>query len=131
MRACRHPRTPPMRCIGRGPASLAATPRHPPAAHAEFRARSLAGGAPYQGRTALASLTARQLHVLELLSSGASTVEIARRLAISPTTVRRHVSSLMARLGVDGRAGAIEAYRAADGAATGREGLPRGSRGVV
>jgi DNA-binding NarL/FixJ family response regulator len=118
-----------LRGVNRGEAAI---PRYLVAAViAEFRARSLAGGAPYQGRTALASLTARQLHVLELLSSGASTVEIARRLAISPTTVRRHVSSLMARLGVDGRAGAIEAYRAADGAATGREGLPRGSRGVV
>jgi DNA-binding NarL/FixJ family response regulator len=95
---------------------------------AEFRARSL-GGVPGQDRMTLASLTGRQLHVLELLSTGASTVEIGRRLAIAPTTVRRHLSTIVARLGVDGRAGAIEAYRAVRGSPGGRRALAR--RGVL
>jgi DNA-binding NarL/FixJ family response regulator len=95
---------------------------------AEFRARSL-GGVPGQDRMTLASLTGRQLHVLELLSTGASTVEIGRRLAIAPTTVRRHLSTIVARLGVDGRAGAIEAYRSVRGSPGGRRALAR--RGVL
>jgi DNA-binding CsgD family transcriptional regulator len=73
----------------------------------------------------LASLTKRQLHVLELLSTGANTVEVGRRLAIAPTTVRRHLSTIVARLGVDGRAGAIEAYRAVHASPAGRRMLAR------
>ena len=95
---------------------------------AEFRARN-PGGVLGQERVALASLTERQLHVLELLSTGANTVEVGRRLAIAPTTVRRHLSAIVVRLGVDGRAGAIEAYRAVDASPTGRRALAR--RGVV
>jgi DNA-binding NarL/FixJ family response regulator len=95
----------------------------------EFRARSLEGGVPGQNRLALASLTERQLHVLELLSTGASTVEIGRRLAIAPTTVRRHASTIVGRLGVDGRAGAVEAYRAVRESPAGRRWLAR--RGVL
>jgi DNA-binding NarL/FixJ family response regulator len=107
----------------------AAIPRHLLASMvAEFRARS-PGGVPGQDRVTLASLTKRQLHVLELLSSGANTVEVGRRLAIAPTTVRRHLSTIVARLGVDGRAGAIEAYRAVHASPTGRRALAR--RGMV
>ena len=80
----------------------------------EFRARCAAGGAGPE-RTTLGALTARQLRVLELLADGASTAEIGRSLAISPTTVRRHTSSVVARLGVDSRNAAIKAYRAGSG----------------
>jgi len=107
----------------------AAIPRHLlSSVVAEFRARSL-GGVPDQDRVTLASLTVRQLHVLELLSTGANTVEIGRRLGIAPTTVRRHLSTIAARLGVDGRAGAIEAYRAVRASPAGRRALAR--RGVL
>jgi DNA-binding NarL/FixJ family response regulator len=95
----------------------------------EFRARNLGGGVPGQDRPTPVSLTQRQLHVLQLLSNGASTVEIGQRLAIAPTTVRRHLSTIVARLGVDGRAGAIEAYRAACESPAGRRWLAR--RGVL
>ena len=84
----------------------------------EFRARGAAGGR--QERTMLAPLTARQLCVLEHLSNGASTAEIGRRLAISPTTVRRHTSSILTRLSVGNRDAAIDAYRAASGTSDGR-----------
>jgi DNA-binding NarL/FixJ family response regulator len=63
--------------------------------------------------------------VLDLLSAGVGTVEVGRRLAIAPTTVRRHVSTIVARLGVDGRAGAIEAYRAVRESPAGRRALAR------
>ena len=78
----------------------------------EFRARGAAGGGREE-RTALDALTAHQRLVLELLSNGAGTAEIGRRMAISPTTVRRHTSSIVARLGVASRGAAIDAYRAA------------------
>ena len=54
------------------------------------------------------SLTDRELEVLELMTEGLRTSEIAERLWISEVTVRRHVSSLMRKLGVDNRAAAID-----------------------
>jgi DNA-binding CsgD family transcriptional regulator len=82
---------------------------------AEFRARGLAGAVRGVAQAGLARLTGRQLGVLELLWGGLGTVEVARGLGISPTTVRCHVSSILARLGVPDRAGAVEAYRAVHG----------------
>lgn len=45
-------------------------------------------------------LTARQLEILRLIASGASSKEIAKRLAISPKTVEFHRSQMMERLGL-------------------------------
>lgn len=53
---------------------------------------------------ARSAITDREWEVLQLLASGASTSEIAHRLRISPVTVRRHSSSLVAKLGVPDRA---------------------------
>ena len=53
-----------------------------------------------------ASLTDREWEVLQLLGEGASTAEIAERLRISQVTARRHISTLLAKLGVDDRASA-------------------------
>jgi DNA-binding NarL/FixJ family response regulator len=53
-------------------------------------------------------MTDRQLEVLELVAEGLRTSEIAPRLAIAETTVRRHVSSAVTRLGVADRAAAID-----------------------
>jgi DNA-binding NarL/FixJ family response regulator len=52
-------------------------------------------------------LSDREWEVLELLVDGAPTAEIARRLRISAVTVRRHVSSMCAKLGVPDRASAV------------------------
>jgi DNA-binding NarL/FixJ family response regulator len=52
-------------------------------------------------------LTRREWEVLKLLCDGASTEEIADRLLLSPVTVRRHVSRMLAKLGVSSRAEAI------------------------
>ena len=51
-----------------------------------------------------ASLTDREWEVLQLLGEGASTAEIAERLRISQVTARRHISTLLAKLGVKDRA---------------------------
>jgi DNA-binding CsgD family transcriptional regulator len=52
-------------------------------------------------------LTPRERDVLELLVDGASNKEIARRLAISVSTVKFHVRSVADKLGADGRAEAV------------------------
>jgi two-component system, NarL family, nitrate/nitrite response regulator NarL len=48
-------------------------------------------------------LTRRQAEVLQLLREGASTAEIAQRLFLSEVTVRRHISTIAARLGAVSR----------------------------
>jgi DNA-binding NarL/FixJ family response regulator len=48
-------------------------------------------------------LTAREGQVLGMLRRGLDTAEIATRLRIRPVTVRRHISGLVHKLGVDGR----------------------------
>jgi DNA-binding NarL/FixJ family response regulator len=53
-----------------------------------------------------AALTDREWEILRLLGESASTVQMAQRLGISEVTVRRHVSSVVGKLGVSDRAGA-------------------------
>lgn len=53
------------------------------------------------------SMTDRELEVLELMAEGLRTSEIAAQLSIAEVTVRRHVSSAVAKLGVEDRAAAI------------------------
>jgi two-component system, NarL family, response regulator LiaR len=55
------------------------------------------------GHTPAALLTRREHEVLELLAEGLSNPEIARRLVISRSTAKFHVSSIMAKLGTNSR----------------------------
>ncbi|WP_419666840.1 response regulator [Streptomyces sp. 2-1] len=57
-------------------------------------------------RDRVAALTVRERDVLALLGSGLSNGQIARRLHVVEGTVKAHVSSILARLGVDNRAAA-------------------------
>jgi DNA-binding NarL/FixJ family response regulator len=52
-------------------------------------------------------ITGREAEVLDMLRHGDSTTEIARRLEISPVTVRRHISDLMHKLGAEDRAALV------------------------
>lgn len=55
-------------------------------------------------------LTSREWEVLELLSDGLTTAQIARRLFIAPVTVRTYVSSILKKLRVEDREAAIRLY---------------------
>lgn len=52
-------------------------------------------------------LTVREREVFELLILNKDTKEIAMELEISEKTVRNHISNVMQKLGVKGRAGAV------------------------
>ncbi len=52
-------------------------------------------------------LTTREKEVFDLLVLNKSTREIAEILKISEKTVRNHISNVMQKLGVKGRAGAV------------------------
>ena len=52
-------------------------------------------------------LTKREKEVFELLIQNNSTIEIAEKLGISEKTVRNHISNVMLKLDVKGRAQAV------------------------
>ena len=60
---------------------------------------------------AAAKLSAREWEVMQLLSEGLSTDDVARRLFLSATTVRVHVSSVLKKLRVKDREGAFKLLR--------------------
>ncbi len=51
----------------------------------------------------LASLSSRELEVLQLLVEGKSNTEIAKELFLSPNTIKTHVKGIMNKLAVDDR----------------------------
>jgi DNA-binding CsgD family transcriptional regulator len=56
-------------------------------------------------------LSPRECEILELLASGESNKELARRLGISPNTVKTHVAKVYEKLEVQKRVQAIEKAR--------------------
>ena len=62
---------------------------------------------------AFPELTAREREVLDLIAQGHSNAKIARRLFLSPKTVRNHISNIFTKLQVADRAQAIVRARQA------------------
>jgi DNA-binding NarL/FixJ family response regulator len=76
------------------------------------RARMMSGGGA-AAAARVAELTDRERDVLRLLGEGLDNRQIAAALFLSPTTVKRHVSSIVTKLGVSNRVqAAIWAVRA-------------------
>jgi DNA-binding NarL/FixJ family response regulator len=65
--------------------------------------RVRAGGEPEPAEDALAALTDREREVLRLLADGKDNAEIGRELYISASTVKNHISAILAKLGVHNR----------------------------
>jgi DNA-binding NarL/FixJ family response regulator len=79
-------------------------------------AELLSGGAPGRGGRGIGALTSRERQVLSLLADGRSNREIARALGVSEKTIKTHVSSVLAKLGVADRTqAAVLAVRQAGG----------------
>lgn len=88
----------------------AAIPRQlVPRVLAEFRRRGRTG--PRQLVPGAQPLSEREWEVLNLFGEGLTTHEVAERVGISGVTVRRHLSSAVGKLGVDGREAAIALVR--------------------
>lgn len=60
---------------------------------------------------AAARLSPREWEIMQLLSAGRSTDEVARELFVSPTTVRVHVSTVLKKLRVENRESAFRLLR--------------------
>ena len=74
----------------------------------EFRERGAKRRVFVASSQAEIELTSREFEVLERLRRGEATGEIAAHLGISQVTVRRHVASVLGKLGVPNRRRAIE-----------------------
>jgi DNA-binding NarL/FixJ family response regulator len=56
------------------------------------------------------TLTSREWQVLDLMRQGMTTAQIARRLVVSPATVRSHVASMLKKLRVPDRESALKLF---------------------
>ena len=71
------------------------------------RTEPAAANAGKTSRDDTSGLTARELEVLRLISSGLSNQAIAERLCISEHTVHRHVANTLSKLDVPSRSAAV------------------------
>jgi DNA-binding NarL/FixJ family response regulator len=80
----------------------------------EFRERGTKRRLILPATDAEVELTAREFEVLERFRKRERTAEIAARLGISEVTVRRHIASLLRKLGMPNRRSAIEMLEQAE-----------------
>ena len=101
-----------MRSLLRQAQARGITPHYVAQLLATFDEQHVSGPAGPARSTLVEPLTEREREVLHLLSTGASNREIARRLVVSLGTVKKHVSNLCGKLGVQSRAQAVARARA-------------------
>jgi len=89
-----------VRTVARGDATLAPAVTRRLVEHYAARPRP-------QASAALATLTPRELEVLQLLAAGGSNAEIGDRLALGEATVKTHVGRVLDKLGVRDRVQAV------------------------
>ncbi|EME98980.1 response regulator transcription factor [Streptomyces mobaraensis NBRC 13819 = DSM 40847] len=95
-----------VRAVAEGAAYLSPKVAARVVAHLAGGGAGAAAGRRAAARERVAALTARERDVLAHLGAGLSNGQIARRLRVVEGTVKAHVSSILARLGVDNRAAA-------------------------
>ncbi|QIY57659.1 response regulator transcription factor [Streptomyces sp. RPA4-5] len=95
-----------VRAVADGAAYLSPKVASRVVAHLAATGAGTLAGRRSAARVRVDSLTAREQEVLAFLGSGLSNGQIARRLHVVEGTVKAHVSSILARLGVDNRAAA-------------------------
>ena len=96
--------TPPARIAEAVALVAAGNPMLSPAVMRRLMDRSVAQSDRYErARTALAALTPRERDVALAVANGRSNAEIGSELAMSVTTVKSHVSSILTKLGLDNR----------------------------
>lgn len=69
----------------------------------DMGAESIPRGARPTTRSNVALLTGREMDIVSLIVTGLTNVEIAERLYLSPRTVEKHVSSVLAKLDITSR----------------------------
>ncbi len=74
---------------------------------AEVQAEAAAPPARHLQAEYIEALTPRELDVLRLVATGASNQDIAQKLCISLNTVKRHVNSILSKLGITSRTQAV------------------------
>ena len=77
---------------------------------AEFRDRGPRRRTLVSAESGGAQLTSREWQVLELMRQGMTTAQIARRLVVSPATVRSHVAAILRKLRVPDREAALRLF---------------------
>jgi two-component system, NarL family, nitrate/nitrite response regulator NarL len=102
-----------VRAASRGEATL------PPVVTAEIAVELHRADHRRSASARLASLSRRELDVLALAARGDGNREIGRALAISEFTVKRHMHSILRKLGLDSRRDAAALYEEARGTNTG------------
>jgi DNA-binding NarL/FixJ family response regulator len=70
-------------------------------------APSITAKLAHRARATQPSLSPRELEIVELLAQDQSNREMAHQLFLSEATIKSHLSHIYAKLGVDGRAGAV------------------------
>jgi two-component system, NarL family, nitrate/nitrite response regulator NarL len=78
-----------------------------------------------QGSVSIDGLTGREMEILRLMQQGVSNKTISRELGIELSTVKNHVHSILAKLGVHRRGEAISLLYAHEKAISGWDVLPR------